>query len=57
MAVGILGSGTCGILKAISCFSGQTPGDVVMGVIVLLISLGFSATAAAELLLLAKVNE
>lgn len=56
MAVGVLSSGACGIWKAILCLTDPSVSGKVVGVIILLISLGFSATAAIELFLLSRVR-
>ncbi|XP_053982418.1 secretory carrier-associated membrane protein 5A-like [Hylaeus anthracinus] len=54
-AIGIPGSGTCGIITAISSFNGTTKGTFV-GLILLFISLCFVLAASADLLLLTKIH-
>lgn len=54
-AIGLPGGGSCGMILAISTFDG-TSGGVVVGVLTLLIALGFVTAATADILLIAKVH-
>lgn len=54
-AIGIPGSGTVGIIKALSTFQ-NTAWSIVSGVIALLIAFGFAAAAAADLFLISKIH-
>ncbi|XP_012274812.1 secretory carrier-associated membrane protein 5 [Orussus abietinus] len=54
-AIGIPGSGTCGIITAIGAF-GHTPGSIIVGTLVLLIALCFGIAAGGDLLLLTKIH-
>ncbi|XP_046399882.1 secretory carrier-associated membrane protein 1 [Ischnura elegans] len=54
-SIGIIGSGNCGLLVAIKCFD-STPGGVVVGILVLIVSLGFGSAAVMDLLLLSKIH-
>ncbi|XP_063216341.1 secretory carrier-associated membrane protein 1 [Bacillus rossius redtenbacheri] len=53
--IGIPGSGTCGFLVAIETFD-STAGGITVGVILLLIALGFGSAAAMDILLLSKIH-
>ncbi|XP_077291534.1 secretory carrier membrane protein isoform X2 [Arctopsyche grandis] len=54
-AIGVPGSGTCGVLMAISSFDGTGSG-IVCGVFILLIAVGFVLAAVADILLISKVH-
>lgn len=54
-AIGITGSGTCGILRAIKVFDHSASG-VAIGIIILIIAFGFIAAACMDLLLLSKIH-
>lgn len=54
-AIGIPGSGTVGIIKALYTFQ-NTAWSIVSGIIALLIALGFAAAAAADLFLISKIH-
>ncbi|XP_015599033.1 secretory carrier-associated membrane protein 5A [Cephus cinctus] len=53
--IGIPGSGTCGIITAIAAF-GSSAGDIIVGILLLLIALGYGIAAAGDLLLLSKIH-
>uniref|UniRef100_A0A8D8WAJ2 Secretory carrier-associated membrane protein n=2 Tax=Cacopsylla melanoneura TaxID=428564 RepID=A0A8D8WAJ2_9HEMI len=54
-AIGTKGSGTCGILVALSTFNKSASG-VIVGVVVLAIALGFCAAAACDILMLSRIH-
>lgn len=54
-AIGTQGSGTCGIFVAMRTFD-KTPTGVLIGVVVLIIALGFCAAAALDILMVSKVH-
>ncbi|XP_049765191.1 secretory carrier-associated membrane protein 1 isoform X1 [Schistocerca cancellata] len=54
-AIGIHGSGTCGILLAVQQFSTGGAG-VAVGVILLIVAIGFVGAACVDLLLLSKIH-
>ncbi|XP_066582931.1 secretory carrier-associated membrane protein 5A [Prorops nasuta] len=54
-ALGIHNSGTCGLLVAITSF-GKSPTKVIIGILMLIITLGFVAAALGDLLLLTKIH-
>lgn len=54
-AIGIPGSGTIGLIKALATFN-NTAWSIVSGIIALLIALGFGAAAAADLFLISKIH-
>lgn len=54
-AIGIPSSGTIGIITALNTF-GNTAGEIISGIIALLIALGFAFAAAADLFLITKIH-
>ena len=54
-AIGIPGSGTCGIIVAISMFDSTAKG-VFVGLLLLIIAVGFVIAACGDLLLLTKIH-
>ncbi|KAG5881540.1 hypothetical protein JTB14_017943 [Gonioctena quinquepunctata] len=54
-AIGIPGSGTVGIITALSTF-GNTVGSIISGVIATIIAIGFGFAAAADLFLISKIH-
>lgn len=54
-AIGIPGSGTCGLIVAISMFNSTAKG-VFVGLLLLLIAIGFILAAVGDLLLLTKIH-
>ncbi|KAJ1531456.1 hypothetical protein ONE63_000134 [Megalurothrips usitatus] len=54
-AIGIPGSGTCGILTALKSFDKSAAG-VTVGIILLIIACGFVGAAAVDLLLISKIH-
>ncbi|XP_066992827.1 secretory carrier-associated membrane protein 1 [Anabrus simplex] len=54
-AIGIPGSGTCGMVMAIEAFNHSASG-IVIGIILIIIALAFAAAACLDLLLLSKIH-
>jgi len=54
-AIGIPGSGTCGMLVALKAFD-KTAAGITVGIILLIIALCFAATACMDLLLISKIH-
>lgn len=54
-AIGIKGSGTIGIFKAIGVFVG-TPWSIVCGIYALIVALGFAFAAAVDLFMITKIH-
>jgi len=54
-ALGMPGSGTCGLATALQTFDG-TPSGIVIGIFLLLVAAGFCCAAFIDFLLLAKVH-
>jgi len=55
-AVGIPNLGTCGFIVSLSAMAGSQPGDLAVGILSLLIGLGFGAAALADFFLLVRVS-
>ncbi|KAF7408445.1 secretory carrier-associated membrane protein 5B [Vespula maculifrons] len=54
-AIGIPGSGTCGIITAISAFN-STAAGIFVGILLLFVAIGFILAAGGDLLLLTKIH-
>uniref|UniRef100_A0A6M2DDQ2 Secretory carrier-associated membrane protein n=1 Tax=Xenopsylla cheopis TaxID=163159 RepID=A0A6M2DDQ2_XENCH len=54
--IGMPGTGTCGLIIAISCFD-KTASGTVLGVFILLITIGFGVAAAGDLILISKIHK
>lgn len=54
-SIGIEGAGTCGFLVAIPCFD-STASGIVVGILILIISLGFGVAALMDLFLISKIH-
>ncbi|KAL1454061.1 hypothetical protein WDU94_010352 [Cyamophila willieti] len=54
-AIGTEGSGTCGIFVALRTFD-KSPSGVIVGIVVLIIALGFCAAAACDILMLSRIH-
>ncbi|XP_015513984.1 secretory carrier-associated membrane protein 5 [Neodiprion pinetum] len=54
-ALGISGSGTCGIIIAIEAFDGTGLG-VFIGILLLIIAIGYAVAAVGDILLLSKIH-
>ncbi|KAG8232327.1 hypothetical protein J437_LFUL009426 [Ladona fulva] len=54
--IGIKGMGTCGFLVAIPNFNDATAGGIAVGILVLIISIGFASAAVMDLFLLSKIH-
>lgn len=56
-AIGIPGSGTCGIFTAIATFNGvSSAADVFVGILLLIVAIGYMIAATGDLLLLTKIH-
>lgn len=55
-AIGIPSLGTCGFIVALQTIGYKTAGDIAVGVIVLLIGIGFGVAAFGDFLLLVRVS-
>uniref|UniRef100_A0A1B6DXV7 Secretory carrier-associated membrane protein n=1 Tax=Clastoptera arizonana TaxID=38151 RepID=A0A1B6DXV7_9HEMI len=54
-SLGLPGSGTCGLIKALDTFDGTTKG-IAIGILLLVVAAGFCAAAFMDLILLSKVH-
>lgn len=52
--VGIPGTGTCGFIMAIKQFDG-TGGGIFIGLLLLIIAIGYAMCAAADVMMITKV--
>lgn len=55
-AVGLPNLGTCGFIVALSAMASQSPGDLAVGIIALLIGIGFAVAALGDFIMLTKVS-